>query len=174
MEKTEEEVEMKELVGLVRILVKRGIDLARRDALSSDPFVVITMGPQKLKSFTVKNNCNPEWNEELTLAIEDPNEPVKLMVYDKDTFTADDKMGDAQIDMKPFLDVHKLGLKELPHGKELKRIVPTRDNCLSEDSIIVSDNGKIVQDMILLLKNVECGKVEIQLEWLKNPGGSGL
>jgi len=96
------------------------------------------------------------------------------MVYDKDTFTADDKMGDAQIDMKPFLDVHKLGLKELPHGKELKRIVPTRDNCLSEDSIIVSDNGKIVQDMILLLKNVECGKVEIQLEWLKNPGGSGL
>jgi len=48
MEKTEEEVEMKELVGLVRILVKRGIDLARRDALSSDPFVVITMGPQVL------------------------------------------------------------------------------------------------------------------------------
>lgn len=34
---------------------------------------------QKLKSFTVKNNCNPEWNEELTLAIENPNEPVNLV-----------------------------------------------------------------------------------------------
>ncbi|KAG7589691.1 C2 domain [Arabidopsis suecica] len=174
MEKSEEEVEIKELVGLVRIQVKRGINLARRDAFSSDPFVVITMGQQKLKSFTVKNNCNPEWNEELTLAIENPNEPVNLMVYDKDTFTSDDKMGDAEIDMKPFLEIHKMGLQQLPDGTEIKRIVPTRDNCLAEDSRIVYDNGKIVQDMILVLKNVECGKIEIQLEWIKNPGGSGL
>lgn len=96
------------------------------------------------------------------------------MVYDKDTFTSDDKMGDAQIDIKPFLEVHKLGLLELPDGKELKRVMPTKDNCLSEESRIVSDNGKIVQNMILVLRNVECGKVEIQLEWIKNPGGCGL
>ncbi|XP_010471082.1 PREDICTED: protein C2-DOMAIN ABA-RELATED 6-like [Camelina sativa] len=174
MEKTEEVVGMKELVGLVRIRVKRGINLARRDALSSDPFVVITMGAQKLKSFTVKNNCNPEWNEELNLAIENPKEPVNMMVYDKDTFTADDKMGDAEIDIKPFLEVHKRGLLELPDGKELNRIAPTKENCLSEESRIVSDEGKIVQNMILVLRNVECGKVEIQLEWIKNPGGCGL
>lgn len=52
MTTTEEEVEMKELVGLVRILVKRGINLARRDALSSDPYVVITMGSQVFFSFS--------------------------------------------------------------------------------------------------------------------------
>ncbi|CAE5963724.1 unnamed protein product [Arabidopsis arenosa] len=160
---------MEELVGLLRIRVKRGINLAQRDTLSSDPFVVITMGSQKLKTRTVENNCNPEWNEELTLALKHPDEPVNLIVYDKDTFTSHDKMGDAKIDIKPFLEVHKMGLQELPDGTEIKRVVPTRDNCLSEASSIVSNNGKIVQDMILLLKNVECGEVEIQLEWIEIP-----
>lgn len=37
---------MEELAGLLRIRVKKGINLARRDSLSSDPFVVITMGTQ--------------------------------------------------------------------------------------------------------------------------------
>ncbi|XP_010427874.1 PREDICTED: protein C2-DOMAIN ABA-RELATED 7 [Camelina sativa] len=165
---------MEDLVGLLRIRVKRGINLARRDSLSSDPFVLITMGSQKLKSRTVENNCNPEWNEELTLAIKHPDEPVNLTVYDKDTFTSHDKMGEAKIDIKPFLEVHKMGLEELPDGTEIKRVVPTRDNCLSEASSIVSNNGKIVQDMILLLRNVECGEVEIQLEWIQIPGSRGL
>ncbi|VVA94855.1 unnamed protein product [Arabis nemorensis] len=165
---------MEELIGLLKIRVKKGINLARRDSLSSDPFVIITMGSQKLKTRTVANECNPEWNEEMTLAIKDPNEPVNLIVYDKDTFTSHDKMGDAQIDIKPFLEVHKLGLKELPHGTEIKKVLPTRDNCLAEESRIVSNNGKIFQDMILVLRNVECGEVEIQLEWIEIPGGRGL
>nr|AAK25852.1 unknown protein [Arabidopsis thaliana] len=165
---------MEELVGLLRIRVKRGINLAQRDTLGSDPFVVITMGSQKLKTRVVENNCNPEWNEELTLALRHPDEPVNLIVYDKDTFTSHDKMGDAKIDIKPFLEVHKMGLQELPDGTEIKRVVPNRENCLAEASSIVSNNGKIVQNMILLLRNVECGEVEIQLEWIDIPGSRGL
>lgn len=34
------------MLGLLKIRVKRGINLAVRDALSSDPYVVITMGKQ--------------------------------------------------------------------------------------------------------------------------------
>ncbi|CAN6932878.1 unnamed protein product, partial [Brassica oleracea] len=49
------------------------------------------------------------------------------IVYDKDTFTSHDKMGDAQIVIKPFLEVHKLGLQELPGGTEIKRVLPTRE-----------------------------------------------
>ncbi|ESQ28123.1 hypothetical protein EUTSA_v10019241mg [Eutrema salsugineum] len=165
---------MEEMAGLLRIRVKKGINLAKRDTLSSDPFVVITMGTQKLKGRTVANNCNPEWNEELTLAIKDSNEPLNLIVYDKDTFTSHDKMGDAEIDIKPFLEVLKLGLQELPDGTEIKRVLPTKDNCLSEESRIIFNNGKIVQDMILVLRNVECGEVEIQLEWIEIPGSRGL
>lgn len=37
---------MEEMLGLLRIRVKKGTNLAVRDTSSSDPFVVITMGPQ--------------------------------------------------------------------------------------------------------------------------------
>ncbi|WZZ67674.1 hypothetical protein YC2023_079044 [Brassica napus] len=100
--------------------------------------------------------------------------PKAKIVYDKDTFTSHDKMGDAQIVIKPFLEVHKLGLQELPGGTEIKRVLPTRENCLSEESRIFYHNGKIVQDMILVLRNVQCGEVEIQLEWIKISGGRRL
>uniref|UniRef100_A0A5B7C6W6 Putative Calcium-dependent lipid-binding family protein n=1 Tax=Davidia involucrata TaxID=16924 RepID=A0A5B7C6W6_DAVIN len=86
---------MENLLGLLRVRIRRGINLAVRDAVSSDPYVVITMGDQKFKTRVVKNNCNPEWNDELTLSVKDPNIPIKLTVYDKDTFSVDDKMGEA-------------------------------------------------------------------------------
>lgn len=90
-------------------------------------------------------------------------------VYDKDTFTSHDKMGDAEIDVRPFLEIQAMGLQELPDGTEVKRVKPSTDNCLVEESRIVFSNGKIVQDMILKLRNVERGEVEIQIEWISVP-----
>ncbi|CAN8304357.1 unnamed protein product [Cochlearia groenlandica] len=160
---------MEDVVGLLRIKVKRGINLVSRDSLGSDPFVVVTMAPQKLKTRSVANNCNPQWNDDLTLAIQDRNQPLFLEVFDKDTFTSHDKMGDAKIDIKPFLEVHKMDLGDLSDGTEVHRVKPNRDNCLFEDSSIVSINGKIVQDMVLKLRNVESGEIEIQLGWINVP-----
>jgi len=34
---------------------------------------------QTLKTAVVKDNCHPEWNEELTLAIKDVNTPIHLV-----------------------------------------------------------------------------------------------
>ncbi|CAH2033692.1 unnamed protein product [Thlaspi arvense] len=93
--------------------LKRGINIVSRDSLGSDPFVIITMGPHKLKTRGVENNCNPKWNDELTLAIKDPNESVNLEVYDKATFISHDKMGDAEIDIKPFLEAQAMDFQEL-------------------------------------------------------------
>ncbi|XP_062150141.1 protein C2-DOMAIN ABA-RELATED 7-like [Alnus glutinosa] len=161
-------------MGLLRIRVRRGKNLAVRDTVSSDPFVAVTMGEQKLKTRMVKNNCNPEWNDELTLSIEDLNVPIILTVYDKDTFTTDDKMGDAEIDIKPYVECLRMGLKSLPNGEVVKRVQPSRTNSLSEESCCVWNNGKIVQDMCLRLRNTESGEVAIQLEWIDLPGCKGL
>ncbi|KAJ7960101.1 C2 domain containing protein [Quillaja saponaria] len=92
---------MENLLGLLRIHVHRGVDLAVRDVRSSDPYVVFKTGKQ-VKTRVVKKNTNPEWNEDLTLSIADPNLPIKLYVYDKDTFSLDDKMGDAEFEIGPF------------------------------------------------------------------------
>lgn len=34
---------------------------------------------KKLKTRVVKNNCNPEWNEELTLSVKDVKTPIHLV-----------------------------------------------------------------------------------------------
>ncbi|XP_010527786.1 PREDICTED: protein C2-DOMAIN ABA-RELATED 10 [Tarenaya hassleriana] len=163
-------------LGLLTIHVKRGINLAIRDARSSDPYVVLSVGDQSLKTRVVKKNCNPTWNEEFSFAIKDPNVPIRLTVFDKDKFTGDDKMGDANIDIQAYLEALKMGMEllRLPNGCAIKRVEPNRQNCLSDESSIVWNNGKITQDMILRLNNVECGEVELMLEWHEGPGCRGL
>ncbi|GMN28521.1 hypothetical protein TIFTF001_002080 [Ficus carica] len=167
---------MENWLGLLRIHVKRGVNLAVRDSCSSDPYVVVRMGKQKLKTRVVKRNVDPEWNDLLTLSVTDPNTPVKLFVYDKDTFSFDDKMGDAEFEIGPFLKAVKMGfqLQGLPDGVIISKVEANRQNCLAEESKIFLSNGKVVQDMVLRLRNVECGEVELQLQWIDVPSSKGL
>ncbi|KAL5811774.1 hypothetical protein ACOSQ3_026724 [Xanthoceras sorbifolium] len=165
---------MENLMGLLRIHVLKGVNLAIRDVKSSDPYVIVRMGKQKLKTRVVKQNVNPEWNEDLTLSVADPTLPIKLSVYDRDTFSLDDKMGDAEFHINPFLEALRMRLQDLPSGTIITKVLPSRDNCLAEESHIVWINGKVVQNMILRLRNVERGEVEIQLEWINIPNSRGI
>ncbi|XP_027361919.1 protein C2-DOMAIN ABA-RELATED 9-like [Abrus precatorius] len=163
------------ILGLLKLRLKRGINLAIRDArATSDPYVIVNVAEQKLKTRVMKNNCNPEWDEELTLSIKDVNTPIHLTVYDKDTFTVDDKMGEADIDLKPYLQCFQVGLNNLPNGSIVKRIQPNRTNCLAEESICVWQNGNIIQEMILRLRNVERGELVAEIEWIDVLGCKGL
>ncbi|KAI5660280.1 hypothetical protein M9H77_29073 [Catharanthus roseus] len=165
---------MDNLLGLLRIRVKRGVNLAVRDVRSSDPYVVVKMGKQKLKTRVIKKDVNPEWNEDLTLSVADPNIPVKLTVYDHDTFSMDDKMGDAQFEITPFIEALKMNLNGLPDGTVVTRVQPSRSNCLAEETAVIWKDGRVVQDMVLRLRNVECGEVEFQLQWIDLPGSKGV
>ncbi|KAI3761007.1 hypothetical protein L1987_51412 [Smallanthus sonchifolius] len=131
------------------------------------------MGHQKLKTRVVKKNINPVWDEDLTLSIAEPL-PVKLEVYDRDTFSMDDKMGNAVFDINPFLEAVKMHLGNLPNGTIVTTVKPTRTNSLAEESHITWTDGKVVQNMVLRLQNVECGEIEIRLSWIDIPGSRGL
>ncbi|CAO2817527.1 unnamed protein product [Amaranthus hypochondriacus] len=162
-------------LGALKITVKKGIDLIVCDAFASDPYVIVTAGSQRLKTRVIKNNCNPEWNDVLTFSVTDPNMVIKLTVYDKDTFTKNDKMGDAVIDIKPYIECMQMGLEEIPIGTAVKKVQPDESNCLADESkIIWTGRGKMIQEMTLKLQNVEKGKVQIKLEWLDLPGCKGL
>nr|AFK34568.1 unknown [Lotus japonicus] len=165
---------MEDILGLLRIRIKRGVNLAVRDVNTSDPYVVVKMGKQKLKTRVIHKDINPEWNEDLTLSITDPVKPFVLTVYDHDTFSKDDKMGDAEFDPSPFIEALKMNLEGLPSGTIVTRIQPCRTNCLAEESCIAVNDGKVVQDVVLRLRHVECGEVEIQLQWIDLPGAKGL
>ncbi|XP_033145915.1 protein C2-DOMAIN ABA-RELATED 1 isoform X2 [Brassica rapa] len=182
---------MENLLGLLRIHVKRGVNLAIRDISSSDPYVVVHSGKQvkdsimmpflnkscDLKTRVVKHSLNPDWNDHLTLSVTDPNLPVKLTVYDYDLLSADDKMGEAEFNIAAYLEAIKFRYAlegGLPDGTIIMKIQPSRQNCLSEESHIVWNQGKLVQNMFLRLQHVECGEVEIHLEWIDIPGSRGI
>lgn len=95
-------------------------------------------------------------------------------MFDHDTFSKDDKMGDAEFDIKEYIEALKMNLSGLPNGTIISKTTPSRHNCLAEESCIFFSEGKVVQDMCLRLKNVECGEVEIQLQWIDLPGSKGL
>ncbi|WOL12653.1 GTPase activating protein 1-like [Canna indica] len=165
------------LLGLLKVRVARGVNLAVRDVTTSDPYVVLRMGKQKLKTRVIKKNVNPVWNEYLTLSVEDPSLPVKLQVFDKDWFGMDDAMGNAEFDVRPFVEAVRMTSKGevgVPDGTVIRKLVPNRQNCLAEESVVRWSDGEVIQDLVLRLKNVECGEVELQLQWVDIPGADLL
>ncbi|ONM40110.1 Protein C2-DOMAIN ABA-RELATED 4 [Zea mays] len=161
------------LVGLLKLRVVRGVNLAVRDLRSSDPYVVVRIGKQKLKTRVVKKSVNPEWDDELTLSIEDPAVPIRLEVFDKDTFV-DDTMGNAEVDIRPLVEIVKMKLQDVADRTVVKKLVPNRQNCLAEESSIYISEGKVKQDMVVRLRNVESGEIELQLQWIDLPGSKGV
>lgn len=95
-------------------------------------------------------------------------------VYDKDTFTLDDKMGDAEFEIGPFLEALRMRLEGVQNGTVASRVQPSRGNCLAEESSIIYSDGHIIQNMSLRLRNVESGEVDLQLQWIDIPGSRGL
>ncbi|KAL8172331.1 hypothetical protein V2J09_024135 [Rumex salicifolius] len=157
---TVENAGMIEFVGLIHVKVLRGTNLAIRDMVSSDPYVIISLGHQSMKTHVIKNNLNPVWNEELVLSIPNGIPPLKLYVYDKDKFSTDDFMGDAEIDILPLVNAAKAlersELNESTHlGKESNQV---------EDRTITVVDGKVKQETSIRLQNVERGVVELELD----------
>ncbi|KAF2930545.1 probable ADP-ribosylation factor GTPase-activating protein AGD11 isoform X2 [Oryza sativa Japonica Group] len=73
------DVGMVEFVGLIKVDIRRGTNLAVRDVMSSDPYVMLNLGHQTMKTKVIKNTLNPVWNERLMLSIPHPVPPLKLL-----------------------------------------------------------------------------------------------
>ncbi|KAG8490222.1 hypothetical protein CXB51_015972 [Gossypium anomalum] len=153
-----------EHMGLLKVKVVKGINLAIRDMMTSDPYVVLTLGKQ---TAVIKSNLNPVWNEELMLSVPQNFGPVKLQVYDYDTFSADDIMGEAEIDIQPLItSAMAYGDPEMFSNMQIGKWLKSQDNALIEDSIVNIIDGKVKQQVSIKLQNVECGQIYLQLEWL--------
>ncbi|KAI5065949.1 hypothetical protein GOP47_0018573 [Adiantum capillus-veneris] len=152
--------------GILKVRVVQGTDLAVRDVYSSDPYVKLRVGDHQVKTRVIPHNLNPRWNEELTLATADPPQPLKLFVYDKDMFTADDKMGEAQIDLNPLISTVKLNEShDCQEGVIISYVAATSENGFTKDSAIKIKKSRIVQKICIRLKNVESGEIKLELMW---------
>ncbi|CAN0874893.1 ADP-ribosylation factor GTPase-activating protein AGD12 [Linum grandiflorum] len=149
---------MVEFIGLLKVKVVKGTNLAVRDMMSSDPYVVLSLG---------KQNLNPEWNEELMLSVPQDYGTVKLQVFDYDTFSADDIMGDAEIELQALINsAMAYGDPEMFGNMQIGKWLKSQDNALTEDSTVNIQDGKVKQVVFLKLQNVESGELQLELEWL--------
>ncbi|CAA0825400.1 ADP-ribosylation factor GTPase-activating protein AGD12 [Striga hermonthica] len=159
--------DLADIVGTLKVKVLKGTNLAVRDMLSSDPYIILTLGQKQVRTSVVNSNLNPIWNEELKLDVPGNYSSIKLQVYDHDMFSADDIMGEAEIDIQPMItsaiafgDAGMFG--DMQIGKWLK----SYDNALIEDATVNIVGGKVKQELWLRLQNVESGEVELELEWV--------
>ncbi|XP_059302716.1 probable ADP-ribosylation factor GTPase-activating protein AGD11 isoform X4 [Lycium ferocissimum] len=156
---------MVEFIGLIKVNVVRGTNLAVRDVVTSDPYVILSLGSQSVKTRVIKNNLNPVWNEKLMLSIPENIPPLKVLVYDKDTFTTDDFMGEAEIDIQPLVTAAKASENStLSESMPLGKWKASKDNTLVKDGLISLIDGKVKQEISVKLQNVERGVLEIELE----------
>lgn len=156
---------MVEFVGLIKVNIVRGTNLAVRDMMSSDPYVMISLGNQSVKTRVIKNNLNPVWNEKLMLSIPENIPPLKLIVYDKDTFKTDDFMGEAEIDIQPLVSAAKASeCTTIDESMTLGKWKASKENKLVRDGVISFKDGRVKQEIALKLQKVERGVLEIELE----------
>merc|ERR1712025_495366 len=91
--------------GRLIITVFKARDIEKKGMFGkADPYVHITLGKQKAKSKTVKNNHNPEWNFDATFEV-DQNTPetMRVDVFDED-LGKDDILGHKVLDISTVLE----------------------------------------------------------------------
>ncbi|KAF6168324.1 hypothetical protein GIB67_018164 [Kingdonia uniflora] len=88
-------------------------------------------------------------------------------VFDHDTFSADDIMGEAEVDLQPLITAAMaFGDPGMFGNMQIGKWLKSHDNALVKDSIINIEDGKVKQEISLKLQNVECGEVDLELEWI--------
>merc|ERR1712106_794265 len=104
--------------GQVVITVYKARDIEKKGMFGkADPYVKITLGKQKAKSATVKNNHNPEWNFKATFGVDqNTTEGINIEVFDDD-LGKDDSLGSTFIDISKVQEHHQFLNQWIPLEK---------------------------------------------------------
>ncbi|XP_044000185.1 multiple C2 and transmembrane domain-containing protein 2-like isoform X1 [Gambusia affinis] len=92
-------------IGLLQVKVINASDLIAADLNGkSDPFCVLELGNDRLRTHTVYKNLNPKWNQVFTLPVRDIHEVLMVSVFDDDGDKAPDFLGKVAI---PLLSIQR-------------------------------------------------------------------
>ena len=96
-------------VGQLIISVHKAKDIEKKGMFGkADPYVKLTLGKQKAKSATVKNNHNPEWNFESKFDVDQSTaENIIVSVLDDD-LGKDDSLGNTLLNIGSIQKQEKL------------------------------------------------------------------
>ncbi|KAI5655958.1 hypothetical protein M9H77_24751 [Catharanthus roseus] len=165
---------MKRPVGILNVKVVRAMKLKKKDLLgASDPYVKLKLSEDKLpsKKTTVRHkNLNPEWNEEFTFAVKDPEcQVLDISVYDWEQVGSHDKMG-----------VNIVRLNELAPEEPKALILDLLKNLNANDAQNEKSRGQIVLEVMYkpfgedeMPNNIEVSN-EVQKAPEGTPDGGGV
>lgn len=88
-------------------------------------------------------------------------------VFDKDKFTTDDFMGEAEIDIDPLVAAAKALeiCNPTDPSTQIEKVTDGKDkNTVVNNGMITVAEGKAKQGIVLKLQNVESGEIEIEIE----------
>ena len=108
-------------VGILHLLIERGVDLKRANIFGSDPYVCIKTTEQTARTAIKSYDCNPVWDECHDLVVYDKaSQVVHFSVYDADMVHLETFLGRASIRLEqvaPYEEVRtSLELRDVSHG----------------------------------------------------------
>lgn len=113
--------------GSLELHLVKGHGLLSADVFDkSDPYAVITCNKQILKSRTMENaGSDPIWDQTFVFTIDSEVTEATIKLFDRDTFTEDDPLGDATIPLQlvftqgyvPPADYKVVGKAGKPQGE---------------------------------------------------------
>merc|ERR1711936_418537 len=122
--------------GKVVITVYKAKDIEKKGMFGkADPYVKMTLGKQKAKSSTVKNDHNPEWNFKASFDVDqNVNETIHIDVFDDD-LGKDDYLGNTTLDIGAVQEHKHLSNQWIP-----------LDNCKSGEVLISTEFISLEED----------------------------
>ena len=101
-----------EFIGILNVHLVGATNLVRSDIIGgADPYCIVGIGSQILKSKVIKKTLNPIWDEKLMFSW-NGIDPLLINVLDKDMFKRDDPLGTLEFDLKPLYDAGMIVNKE--------------------------------------------------------------
>merc|ERR1712173_198712 len=90
--------------GSMKLTLHKARKLEKKGAFGkADPYTVLTVGKEKFKTETVKNDQNPEWNYTIKFDLtKDTKEEITVEVFDDD-IGKDDRLGDTKIPVRQII-----------------------------------------------------------------------
>merc|ERR1712212_1119749 len=93
----------------INVMVHKARDLEKQGILGkADPYVKVTVGEKTVKSKTVKNNYNPEWQFGSSFTLDEKlSNDIQIEVFDED-IGKDDKLGHKILKIEEILSMKNI------------------------------------------------------------------
>ncbi|CAF2743898.1 unnamed protein product [Rotaria sp. Silwood2] len=129
-------------VGKLEIKIYQARDISAKDINGkSDPFCVVELDSNRLRTHTIYKTLNPVWNKSYVIPVQDIHSVLQLTVYDEDTNKNNEFVGKVVI---PLLSI-KNGKKKWIALKDKKCLLPVKGAIEIEATLIYTNLKAVIR-----------------------------